>query len=295
MSRGADSDRYRVIIERIERLPSLPEIVMRLVQVVNSPDTSADDAAELIEKDPGLTSTVLRLANSAFYGIPRSIASVSSAVVVLGFNTLRSVALSATVMEMFGEGGDAATFRRDRFWRHSIVTAMLARNFARRHIHALLIDPESTFCAGILHDIGKLIFEEFVTEECACACRAAREREVPLLQTEQEAMAVTHAQIGRILADRWALPLDLEYAIVHHHDPSGADKARELVTLVHMADQLAHAGGAHLWDGERCPAEWSEARGVLGMDEEGWNVMLGEVEECMAASSAFFSMVKGEE
>ncbi|MBD3315885.1 MAG: HDOD domain-containing protein [Chitinivibrionales bacterium] len=295
MSELPESVRYKAMVERIDRLPSLPEIVMRLVRVVNSPDTSADDAAELIEKDPGLTSTVLRLANSAFFGIPRTISSVTSAVVVLGFNTLRSVALSATVMEMFGEGGGAKTFRRDRFWRHSIVTAMIARNFARRNIHALMIDPESTFCAGILHDIGKLIFEEFCRDEFAAACNESRTTKRSLFCSEGAVMGVTHARIGRVLADRWALPLDLEYSIVYHHDPEAADKAREMVTLVHVADLLAHAGGVDLWDGEVAPGMWPEARSILGIDDGKWARLLEEVKQCVEKSSEFFSVVRGGE
>ncbi|MBN1308898.1 MAG: HDOD domain-containing protein, partial [Chitinispirillaceae bacterium] len=94
------NERYRRFIEQIDNLPALPAIVARLIDVVNSPDTSADDAAKLIQKDPALTTKMLRLANSAFYGIPRSISSVSSAVVILGFNTIRSLVLSASVMKM---------------------------------------------------------------------------------------------------------------------------------------------------------------------------------------------------
>ena len=89
-------ERYQQVIENIDNLPPLPAIVSRLIQVVNSPDSSAEDAAKLIEQDPALTSKMIRLANSAFYGIPRSISSVASAVVILGFNTIRSLALSAS-------------------------------------------------------------------------------------------------------------------------------------------------------------------------------------------------------
>ena len=104
MNQNADPgviERYNRIIENIDHLPSLPAIVTRLIEVVNSPDSSADDAAKLIEKDPALTSKIIRLANSAFYGIPRSISSVSTAVVILGFSTIRSIALSVALMKVF--------------------------------------------------------------------------------------------------------------------------------------------------------------------------------------------------
>ena len=114
------NERYRSIIGQIDNLPALPAIVTRLIEVVNSPDTSADDAAKLIQKDPALTTKMLRLANSAFYGIPRSISSVSSAVVILGFNTIRSLVLSASVMKMFSSL-QRPTIEKDSFWKHSVI------------------------------------------------------------------------------------------------------------------------------------------------------------------------------
>ena len=145
--------RYQRIVENIRQLPALPAIVSKLISVVNSPDTSAEDAANLIEKDPALTTKVLRLANSAFYGMPRSISSVSSAVVILGFNTLKSLVLSASVVNLFPEKGGASAFDRVRFWKHSIVCGMAARDIAQSIMGVTFMDPQSAFCAGIMHDI----------------------------------------------------------------------------------------------------------------------------------------------
>ena len=153
--------RYRRVIENIDNLPSLPAIVTKLLQIVNSADSSADDAAVLIQKDPALTSKMIRLANSAFYGIPRSISSVNSAVVILGFNTIRSLVLSASVMKMFC-GPKYQAIDKERFWKHSVVCAMCARIIVRYFMNIRMMDPESAFCAGILHDIGKLIFNGMV-------------------------------------------------------------------------------------------------------------------------------------
>jgi putative nucleotidyltransferase with HDIG domain len=291
MNERERDDRYRRIVERIDRLPSLPTVVSRLIGVVNSPDSSADDAAELIEKDPALTSKILRLANSAFYGMPRTISSVSSAVVVLGFNTLRSVALSATVLKMFPAAPGRVSFDHGRFWRHSIVCATVARDLARRLFNFVLIDPESAFCAAVLHDIGRLIFDQYAPEECASSLSFARAQGVSLLDAETAIMGFTHARIGAILADKWALPIDLENALVFHHDPQDTPSGKELVATVHLADILSHRAGADLIPGEIAPKEWPDARSFLKLDEAEGESLDEAAKASIGRSDEFFSII----
>jgi putative nucleotidyltransferase with HDIG domain len=283
--------RYQRIIENIRQLPALPLIVNRLIKVVNSPDSSAEDAADLIEKDPALTTKVLRLANSAFYGMPRSISSVSSAVVVLGFNTLRSLVLSASVMTMFPGDNAKMAFDRLRFWKHSIVTAMVARTIAQHIIGVTIMDPQSAFCAGIMHDIGKLIFDLFTPQEYAVVCRQSREKGMSVVESETAVMGITHAQIGAILADKWALPLELEAAIVHHHEPQAAKNIRELVTTVHLADGIAHRLDCGLWDGEALPAEWNGARTMLSIDDQEYQHITASLKNEIDKYKEFYSVI----
>lgn len=290
MDNIAKSDRYRHIVENIRELPSLPSIVSRLIQVVNSPDTSADDAAELIEKDPALTSKMLRLANSAFYGMPRSISSISSAVVILGFNTIRSVALSATIMKMFSKNSPMGFFNYKRFWQHSIVCAMTAKDIAQHCLNLMMIDPESAFCAGVLHDIGKLIFVQFATEDYIKTCEVARKNKMSLIEAEEMVLGITHARIGTILADKWALPTELEYSLIYHHNPQDTDEVRELVTTVHVADILSHAANASLWDEEQAPPEWSCARSSLGIEED-YNYFFEKTKNNIKKSVEFFNII----
>ncbi len=283
--------RYQRIVENIKQLPALPLIVSRLIKVVNSPDTSAEDAAELIEKDPALTSKILRLANSAFYGMPRSISSVSSAVVILGFNTLKSLTLSASVINMFPNNGPKKAFDRLRFWKHSIVSAMAARAIAQHVMGVTIMDPQSAFCAGIMHDIGKLIFELFTPAEYADVCRQSKEKGMPCVEAEASVMGITHAQIGHILADKWALPLELEAAIVYHHDPQAVKALRELVTTVHLADGIAHHLNCGLWDEETLPAEWSNARAILSIDDQEYQRLTASLENEIDKYKEFFSII----
>lgn len=284
------SDRYRRVIESIDRLPSLPAIVARLFEVVNSSDTSADDAVRLIERDPALTSKFIRLANSAFYGMPRTVSSVSSAVVILGFNVIRSVVLSASIMKMFS-GPDRQAIDKDLFWKHSIAAALAAKEIVRHLMSFRLFDPEAAFCAGILHDIGKLIFNEFVQPEYGRVCAMASAGGVPLLNAESAALGINHAQIGRILADKWALPIDLENAIVNHHEPGSAGDFTDLVGIVHMADIVAHDIGAHFWEQEALTPEWAGCRGLLRIDEEAYSRIRTQTADAMKGSMEFLSII----
>lgn len=285
------NERYHRVIEQIDNLPALPSIVTRLIRVVNSPDTSAEDAASLIERDPALTTKMLRLANSAFYGIPRSISSVSSAVVILGFNTIRSLVLSASVMKMFS-GNNKNTLDKERFWKHSIVCALAAKIIVRHFINVRMMDPESAFCAGILHDIGKLIFNEFAGDDYKTACAYAMSNNIPLLEAERIVLGIDHAQIGRILADKWALPLDLEYSIVFHHSPGEADKLTDLVTTVHFADILTHQAGLHLWDDEAQVQEWAESKNILRISDNDMTKIMETLQESVEKSLDFFNIIK---
>lgn len=284
-------EKYQRIIEDISKLPSLPEIATRLMEVVNSPDTSADDAASLIEKDPALTSTLLRMANSAFYGMPRTVSSVSSAVVILGFNTIRSIVLSASILKVFSSRMGVEQFKHQRFWRHSILCAIGAKLIAKQLMHTLMLDPESAFCAGILHDIGKLIFEQYVPEEFSKACNHAVENKMSLVKAEKEVMGITHAEIGNFIADKWALPLDLENALVYHHNPGGTDKPSAFVAAVHCADQMAHKAGADLWDNEEIEPEWDGAYSTLGIVEDDFNTCLDELRKNIDKPTEFLAMV----
>ncbi len=284
-------DRYKRIVENIKQLPALPTIVNKLIRVVNSVETSAEDAANLIEKDPALTVKVLRLANSAFYGMPRSISSVSSAVVVLGFNTLKSLVLSASVMGMFPSNGSKIAFDRIRFWKHSIVCAMISRSIAQQIMDTTMIDPQSAFCAGIMHDIGKLIFEIFTPQDYAAVCKYAQEKNMSLINIESEIMGISHAQIGNILADKWALPLELEAAIVHHHNPLAAKNIRDLVTIVHVADTIAHKLNCGLWDNEPLPLEWKGAKESLSLGDDEYQNLIAAAEKDVDKYKEFLSVI----
>jgi putative nucleotidyltransferase with HDIG domain len=233
---------------------------------------------------------MLRLANSAFYGIPRTISSVQSAVVILGFNTIKSLVLSSSVMKVFADGA-GQQFDRKRFWKHSIVCAMAAKAIVRSYMHIKIMDPESAFCAGILHDIGKLIFDQYASADYKEVCDYSRKNNAPLIEAESKVMGMNHAEVGRLISDKWALPLELESSLVMHHEPKMGTEVTELVSAVHMADIVAHSIHIDLWDGEPAPREWPQARATMRMDDASIVRVADTVKLELEKSDEFYSII----
>jgi len=160
----------RSIVRDISDLPTLPQVVTRIMSMMDDPNASAEDVNNVLERDPTLVAKILKLVNSAFYGLPHKISSVRQAIVILGFSTVRSLAISAAVFDLFGEGNDEA-FSRIKFWEHSIGVASAARLVGRREGG---IDEETAFVTGLLHDLGKLVLAS--TPRTSCWPRRATAR-----------------------------------------------------------------------------------------------------------------------
>lgn len=227
-------------IEQIENLPTLPEVANKLLKIINDPTTTAVDVANLISRDLSLTSKVLRLANSAFYGIPRTVTTVQNAVVILGLKVINTMVFSITVVKMFPGDGRNELFSRKKFWAHSLACAVLSRQLALRMRKFTLFDPEECFCAGLIHDIGRVVLDQYFHENFLKAIQKAMEQKIPLLQAENETFGFNHMDVGDWLTSRWELPQDIRVPIVHHHNPGRTEYAREITTLVHLADSLCY-------------------------------------------------------
>ena len=230
--------RLRLITEKIIGLPTLPTIVTQLIALVGDPKSSARQVAQLISTDQALTAKILRVANSAFYGFPRKIATVQLAIVVLGFEAVKNLALSVTVLKRFTSGREHRLFDRQRFWEHAIGCAVAGRHLARMLRYR--VEAEA-FVAGVIHDIGKLILIEYFPDDFSEALELAESEGLTIAEAEEQVLGVTHAEVGGWLAERWNLPPDLVGAITYHHQPGelkNPDLSRELVLLVHTANAM---------------------------------------------------------
>jgi HD-like signal output (HDOD) protein len=228
-------------IKTIANLPTLPHIAARLMRIANSPSASADTVAALVSQDISLSAKVLRLANSAFYGIPRSVNTLNNAVIILGFKIIQTMVLSLTVFDMFAEngGGSSAAFDRDAFWEHSLRCAVFARLLAHKRKRNYALDPEEAFCAGLLHDIGKVVMEQYLNTDFHKALYHARANGIPVFEAEKEVLGYTHCDVASWLTGTWSLPEEIEQPLVCHHEPEEAVVCPDAVLICHIADIMS--------------------------------------------------------
>ena len=236
---SVDTQRYRNVIDVAKDLPTLSTVVMRLNEMIASPTTSAADVGSLISQDLALTGKTLKLVNSSFYGFPKKINSIIHAIVILGFNKVKNIALSVSVLQAFkktpGKGFDYFGF-----WEHTIATAISAEVIARNLKSAY---QEEAFVAGLLHDIGKLLLVQYFPDEYGKVRELIDREKITMFQAENEVIGFNHSLIGLWIAEKWNFPEPLCMAIRMHHNPLMARAHRELVLTVHVADIFARALG----------------------------------------------------
>jgi putative nucleotidyltransferase with HDIG domain len=231
-----DKAGLRKLIDKVVNLPTLPTVMTRIIQKVEDPKTSSKEIIDIISVDPALTTKVLKIVNSAYYGFRQRISTLERSVVILGFNNVKNLALSASIFDTLG-GEGAGEFNRAKFWEHSIGCGITTKALARKLRH----DPKSleeAFTAGLLHDIGKVVLDKYVNEEFNEVVRTAAEKDILIIEAEREVLGADHTDMGHWLAVKWGLPNSLKEVISFHHSPEDAKEAKELTGLVHFADIL---------------------------------------------------------
>jgi putative nucleotidyltransferase with HDIG domain len=234
-------------LEKVENLPTLPIVVEQIQKLMASPNSSMKQIGAVIARDQAITARVIRLINSAFYGLGSRITSIPQAIVLLGLNTVKNLITGVSVVKMFAGSGNASLFDREQFWLHSMACAMgarmLAKNLGRK-------EPEDYFLAGLLHDIGVIVLDQYFHEEfIAVLHHAARER-INYYAAEGAVLETTHGQVGEAVALKWRIPVFLVDAIRNHHEPATSDReaedSRDIIAMVHIADVAANNAGMHM-------------------------------------------------
>ncbi|WP_051374569.1 HDOD domain-containing protein [Desulfosarcina sp. BuS5] len=226
------------IIRKIEDLPTLPRTVLRITELVNNPRTSAQDLAGVVVDDQVLTARLLRLVNSSFYGFPRKVSTVTGAIVLLGFDAIRNLLLTTSILELFSNKKRKTGFNREKLWDHSIGCAVGAKIIGSYLKYERI---EELFVSGILHDIGKIVEMLFLPEDFAQIVSIVEKDNILLFSAEERVLGYTHADIGRLLAQRWSLPAKIEAVIANHHQPDAADGFMLEAAIIHLADILCRA------------------------------------------------------
>ncbi|MHC1700577.1 MAG: HDOD domain-containing protein [Humidesulfovibrio sp.] len=269
-------------IARIEHLPVLPRAYVRITDELSKGDPSPKLVGEIVARDIGLSANILKLVNSAYFGLARPISVPQQAVIVLGVNVIRSVILSLHVFQSF-EATEQRSFSLSRLWAHCMRTASIARVIAKAEGLAK-DEADNAYIAALLHDVGKLLLDAYCATECEDIYREVRESNRLVAEVEAEQLGLTHAQVGAYLLGLWGLPSAVVHAVARHHakdpEPGGlcaADVAYFANLLDHDifvfnvhyarpqagAERLAAIGGPERY------ARWRDEAVALGISEEG--------------------------
>lgn len=240
-------DHLQGFLGQIKDIPTLPHIYTQLQSLLENPKTSAKDVADTIQSDPGVASKVLKIANSPFYGFPQRITTISHAIVVLGFSSVKNIVLSCSIAELFKSNGEAGLFDYKGFWKHCVATAAFSIVIARK---AGVQNPEEAFLAGLMHDLGKVVEFRFFHDE-AKRIRELTSQGKTISQAENEVFGFTHSEVTGWLFEKWSLAkLFIEVARCHHN-PAVAINSQTLCNVVHVADFVAR-GMCIGWPGDDC-------------------------------------------
>jgi uncharacterized domain HDIG len=232
-------------IARIEHLPVLPEIYNRITAELAKGEPSPKEIGDIVAQDVGMSANILKLVNSAYFGLPRHIVAPQQAVIVLGVNVIRSVILSLHIFKSF-ENRVRQTFSLPMLWGHSMRVAAMARNIAQRE-RLGKDEADHAYISSLLHDVGKLLLDAHCPEECERIYDVVRAENRRVADVEAEQLGLTHAEVGAYLLGMWGLAPQVVAAVGHHHDPHdqerqppGKDQTPCVADIVYFANMLDH-------------------------------------------------------
>jgi putative nucleotidyltransferase with HDIG domain len=230
-------NRIDLIVQSIDQLPPFPAIILRALQSINDPRSSAQDVVDIIQYDQGVTSQVLKVCNSAFFNLRRQVHSLKEALVFVGFNTLMQIILNRSFQSVLNGPCQGYDLDTGALWKHSVSCAILTEIVSQR----IQREPSATqFTAALLHDMGKVVLSASVRETFEEIKTLVREQGYSFIGAEREVLGVDHAELGGLIAEKWKFPGPIVEAVRYHHTPwlnRGEDP--DMVALVHLANCMA--------------------------------------------------------
>jgi len=236
------------IISKIQSFPSMPATGAKMLRMLEDPETNVDEIEDVLRHDPGLTGNVLKLANSAYFGIPSKVASTRQAVLLLGLKKLIQLVIASCVNAAMDKPVPGYNLPPGNLWRHSIAVSIAAQALVKDKKN---LAEEDTFTPALLHDIGKLILGYFVKEEQEAIEKIA-DTGVPYVAAENMVLGTDHAEVGARILTHWSFPRDVVDAVRWHHDPDFPKTSGAAIDIVYLADLLCQTEGVGIENEHYC-------------------------------------------
>ena len=259
-------------------ISSIKSVTTGIINIINDPESTGRSLAEIIKIDPPLTAKLLTLANSAHYSSPRKIIEINEAVIWVGFDALKELALSQKVCEIFNTGESIDGYSSISLWKHSVAVALLGKMICRREFRE---KGENTYVAGLLHDIGIIVEDQFLQDEFRHAVSKSNNEKKNLLNAEHEILGYDHADIGNAITAAWNLPQELVVAIGYHHHPHNAGHTfSRIASTLYVADYVCQDNGIGYRDAPfQSKVALDECLRTLHIQPHAINIIVKDVEQ----------------
>lgn len=233
------TDRAKAVVDKalssIGDIATLPEVTIKIVEIVEDPKSTARDLHDVIRKDPALSVKLLKVVNSAFYGLPGQVASVDRAIILLGLSAVKNLAIVASIARLFKGRRISQQFSAADLWRHGVAVAVVARDLSKMSPHSAMSDE--IFVAGLIHDVGTMVQRQAYAVQFADVINRSIEQDVDFLECERQIIGADHQAFGVGLTTKWKFPRHLRAAVGFHHNPGALSvELRNMATLIRIAD-----------------------------------------------------------
>lgn len=282
-------EELKKIIDGITDLPSLPSVIVKVMEVLNNPKSSAQDVKKIIENDYIQTVRILRVANSSYYSFPQKISTVTTAIVLLGFSEIKNLLLSSSVYDFFekNKGEKQFVFSQTKFLDHSIGVAIAARTIGEFISYD---EPEELFVGGLLHDIGKVIMHQFMEEDFEKLIKNVIKTKSLMYKKEKRILGYNHPEVGMMLAKKWKLADKISDMIAYHHRPFLSKNYKREAAIINLADCIARALEIGYAGDDQVPIVTTKVFSLTGLKIRDIKPLMQETEIKFSETKTLFSV-----
>jgi len=259
------AEKLRNIIMTTRDLPAMPQVAAKVLELSSDPETSAQKLQQVIADDQAMTARILKIANSAMYSCSRRIKTLTEAIVMLGFNSIRSLVVTSAARNLYNTHSSQTGLKERLLWEHSIGAAFSCRILAEEFAPNF---TEEAFLAGLLHDIGKLVLNQKAPREFDEIVQVVYNQNRPFHLTEREVLGFDHANVGALLINKWKLSPVLEDVILNHHNKGAINADSKLLILLDLGNKICHKMGIGFIDEPDLDLLGCPANQIMGLQSE---------------------------